>query len=153
MLFIFSTRVLIARNKHSSLFCAASIIIKSFIKWAFPPLPLTISMANTRGLYYKTFYPRDCYSILISQAVSYCHSLQPQSNLCRPGQSLETYSPLQDSSQMVGSEQPFPQMLDQGGSKGQWQTLACFYTAKITAIKCYIVQSKRLCTDIEIFMD
>ncbi len=88
----------------------------------------------------KLFYSSNCCCIVTSQSVCLCLSVPPQYNICRQGWSLPQWSPLLDSTLMEGS-QDCPQILDQGGSEWQWQTLAYYDKAKFTSVKCYIVQT------------
>ncbi len=75
-----------------------------------------------RGLYYKSFYGSNCCHIVISQSVFHFLSLPPQPNICGPDQE-PTISAESSMGLYSGMIEPFPQILDYGGSDRKWQTL------------------------------
>ncbi len=76
----------------------------------------------TRGLYYKTFYGSDCCRIVISQSVCHILSLPSWPIICGQDQK-RTISAESSMGLYSGMIEPYPQILDQGGSDRKWQTL------------------------------
>ncbi len=77
---------------------------------------------STWDLYYKTFYGSNCCHIVINQSVCHFLSLSSWPNI--RGQDQEpTISAESSMGLYSGMIEPYPQILEKGGSDRKWQTL------------------------------
>ncbi len=117
----------------SWLFNHCAIEAQTLRSLGLPYLNIHCNSNRCYGAYYKTFYGRNCYCIVISQSVSHCHSPPPQSNICGRGQEPK-------------ARVEFHKALSKNIRLGQKRmtvvnTLAYYDTETIKSVKSFIVQA------------